>query len=73
MPNLYEILKLLYPTDDVMISFWNMPGHWLPMYQVNQLLEDSLFEPELLNSQVISISPLNRHTVIIVVKCGGVA
>ena len=70
--NLYEILKLLRPTDDVVIDFWKMPGHRLPMYQVNQLLEDSLFEPELLNSLVISISPLNWHTVSIVVKCGGV-
>lgn len=71
MPNLYEILKLLHPTDDVVIDFWKKPGHRLPTYQVNQLLEDSLFEPELLNSLVISISPLNWHTVSIFVKCGG--
>ena len=72
MTTLYDILKLLHPTTDIVIDFWKKPGHRLPMYQVCQLLEDSLVEPELLESAVISLHPLNWHTMNIVVHCKGV-
>ena len=67
MIRLIDLLRVLAPTDDVRIRIWRNPDIDLPVMQSEQMLETLDIPGEVMEGSVLMVSPINWHTVAVMI------